>query len=219
MQFDILTIFPEILSSYTNESILKIAQKKNLIKINTHNIRDFSKDKHKSVDDKPYGGGPGMLMMVEPIYECLKSIKRKKKMRVLLMDPGGNQFDQKQAQKYSKYDQLIFVCGRYEGIDERAHKFIDEKVSVGPYVLSGGELPALIITEAVARLIPGVLGHEHATEDETFSPDKDYIEYPQFTRPEVFEVEGKEMKVPKVLLSGHHKKISDWRKARVNRKV
>ena len=218
MQFDIITIFPRILDSYINESILKRAQKKKLIKIKLHDLRKFTNDKHKNVDDKPYGGGPGMLMMVEPLYKAILKIKKPKnrkteepknrRTRVILLTPTGKQFDQKTAKRLSKYDQLILVCGRYEGIDARVEKFVDEKISIGPYVLSGGELPAIIVTEATARMLHGVVGHEHGTEDETFSPDKDYIEYPQYTRPAVF----KNMKVPKVLLSGNHAKIKEWRK-------
>ena len=220
MQFNIITIFPKILDSYINESILKRAQKKKLIKNKLHDLRKFTKDKHRTVDDKPFGGGPGMLMMVEPLYEAINKVegrrngqgRRKKvegtKTRTILLTPAGKQFDQKMARRLSKYDQLILVCGRYEGIDARVEKFVDEKISIGPYVLSGGELPAIILAEATARMLPGVVGHEHGTEDETFSPDKDYIEYPQYTRPAVF----KNMKVPKVLLSGNHAKIKEWRK-------
>ena len=202
MKFNILTIFPNIFDSYLNESILKRAQKKKLIKITIHNLRHATKDRHKTVDDKPYGGGPGMVMMVEPIYKTLKRIKRSKKSKIILLDPAGQQFDHKMAQKFSKLDQLVFICGRYEGIDARVDKFIDHKVSIGPYVLSGGELPALIITEAVARLVPGVLGNTQSLTQETFN---------QYTRPEVFKYRGKKLSVPKVLLSGNHKEIGDWR--------
>ena len=209
MKFDIITIFPHILDSYINESILKRAQKAGHIKINTHNLRDFTTDKHKSVDDTPYGGGPGMILMIEPIYQMLKSIKRKKKSKIILLDPAGQQFNQKKAQEYSKLDQLIFICGRYEGVDARVDKFIDEKISIGPYVLSGGELGAAVITEAVARLLPGVLGSSQSLQYETFSGKKsDVIEHPQYTRPEKF----KSQKVPDVLLSGNHAEIEKWRK-------
>lgn len=209
IQFDILTIFPKIFESYFSTSILKIAQQKKKVKINVHDIRKFATDKHKTTDDTPYGGGPGMVMKIEPIDKCLKSIKRKKRSKVFIMDPAGKIFNQKIAKNYSeKLDQIILICGRYEGFDQRIYKLADEKISVGQYVLSGGELPAAIITEAVARLVPGVLGHEHSAEDETFSPDLDYIEYPQYTRPENF----KGQKVPKILLSGDHGKIAEWRK-------
>lgn len=209
MQFNIITIFPQILDSYINESILKRAQLASLIQIKSHNIRDFVFDRHHTVDDKPYGGGPGMVFMVEPIYKTLKSIKRKKKSKVILLDPAGKQFNQKMAQSFAKLDQLIFICGRYEGVDARVDKLIDEKISVGPYVLSGGELGAAIIIEAVGRLLPGVLGKMESLQYETFSGKKnDIVEYPQYTRPEVFN----KWRVPKVLLSGNHAEIDKWRK-------
>jgi len=211
MRFDIITIFPNIFDSYFNESVIKRGQLKKIIKIKVHNLRDYTKDKHKTVDDKPYGGGPGMLLMVEPIYKCLQRIRKKKKTKIILFAPGGKQFDQRMAKRYSKLDRLIMICGRYEGIDARVEKFVDEKISIGPYVLSGGELPAMVVLEATARLIPGFLGHKHSAEDETFSIDKDYIEYPQYTRPEIFTIKNKKLKVPKILLSGNHKKIKEWR--------
>ena len=209
MKFNILTIFPQILDSYFNESILKRAVAAGLIKIQSHDIREFAEGRHKQVDDTPYGGGPGMVLMVEPIYKCLKSIRRKKKAKVILLDPAGRQFNQKMAKEFSRLDQLIFICGRYEGIDARVDNLNDEKVSVGPYVLSGGELPAAIIIEATARLLPGVLGKIESTEYETFSGEKsDVVEYPQYTKPEEFNG----WPVPKILLSGNHQKIEDWRK-------
>ena len=211
MQYDIITIFPKILDAYFNESILKRAQQARLINIKTHDLRDYTADKHRSVDDAPYGGGPGMVLMVEPIYKCLKKIKRQKKSRVILLDPAGKQFDQKMAEKFSKLDQLVFICGRYEGIDARVDNLIDEKISVGRFVLPGGELPAAIIIEATARLLPGVLGKIESTEYETFAGEKsDVVEYPQYTRPENF----KGMKVPEILLSGNHKEIEKWRQSK-----
>lgn len=209
MKFNIITIFPEIFDSYFNESIIKRAQDKKKIKINIHNLRDYTKDKHKSVDDKPYGGGPGMVMMVEPIYKAIKKIK-KGKAKVILFSPKGKTFDQKMANRYSKLDNLIMVCGRYEGVDERVKKFVDEEVSIGDYVLTGGEIPAMIVTDAVTRLIPGVIAME-SLKEESFSLEKELrdakYEYPQYTRPENFN----NLKVPKVLLSGNHKKIKQWR--------
>ena len=211
MKFDIITIFPKILDSYFNESILNRAKCDSLIQINTHNIRDYSTDKHHNVDDTPYGGGPGMVMMVEPIYHCLKSIKRKKSSKIIILDPAGKQFNQRMAKEFSKLDQLIFINGRYEGIDARVDKYIDEKVSIGPYVLSGGELGTAIIIEAVSRLLPGVLGSADSLQYETFNGEKsDVVEHPQYTKPENF----KGQKVPKVLLSGNHKKIEEWRKCK-----
>ena len=146
MQFDIITIFPKIFDSYFNTSILRIAQKKKKIKIKIHNLRDYTSYRHHSTDNRPYGGGPGMVMMVEPIYKCLKTIKRKKKSKILIMDPAGKMFNQKIAQNYTeKLDQIILICGRYEGFDERVYKLADEKISIGQYVLSGGEIPAMVI--------------------------------------------------------------------------
>ena len=220
MQYDIITIFPHIFDSYINESILKRAKKKKLIRIKIHNLRDYTTDKHKTVDDKPYGGGPGMIFKVEPIYKALQKIRKPArisakscaytKSKVILLTPSGKQFDQKMAQKFSKLKKLIFICGRYEGVDARVEKLVDEKISTGPYVLSGGEVAALTIIEATARLIPGVLGKHESTEEETFaeiSGQKIAKEYPQYTRPENF----KGQKVPKILLSGDHQEIKKWR--------
>ncbi len=207
MQFDILTIFPGIFDSYFSESIIKRAQKKKKIIINIHDFRKFATDKHKTVDDRPYGGGPGMLLKVEPIYKCLKSIKSKQKTRTILLTPKGKTFNQKKAQQLTKYDQLILITGHYEGFDERIRKYVDEEISIGNYVLTGGEVPAMVIVDAVTRLIPGVLGDKNSPKDETFSKSEKYIEYPHYTRPENF----KSQKVPKVLLSGDHAKIKEWR--------
>lgn len=231
MQFDILTLFPDLIHFYAEESILGRAQQKGLISIAAHNFRDDTKDRQKHVDDRPYGGGPGMILQVQPIYDCLKKIKALKhknitagkKTKILLMDPAGKKFDQRMAEKFSKLDRLVLICGRYEGFDARIHKLIDERISVGDYVLAGGELPALTIVEVVSRLIPGVLGNEESLNEETFSFKKNNKikhsqlttfnsqlskEYPQYTRPEDF----RGWKVPKVLLSGDHKKIEEWRK-------
>jgi tRNA (guanine37-N1)-methyltransferase len=214
MKFDILTIFPDMIYHYTNDSILHLGQKKNLIKIKAHDLRDFTVDKFRRVDDRPYGGGAGMILQVEPIYNCLEKMKLVKngkkinrtKTRVLIMDPAGKIFKQTTAKKYTKLDRLVLICGRYEGFDERVYKFVDEKISIGEYVLAGGELAALTIVESVARLIPGVLGNENSIVEETFSKEKNK-EYPQYTRPESFQG----LKVPKILLSGDHQKIAKWR--------
>lgn len=209
MQFDIITIFPELINSYAQESILGRAQREKLIKVNAVNLRSFSEGKHKQVDDTPYGGGPGMVMKPEPFFKAVKKTKKRlKKSRVILLTPRGKKFNQKKAQELTNYDQLIFLCGRYEGIDERVHKHVaDEEISIGDYVLSGGELPALIITETVARLIPGVLGNRESLTEESHTQEG-LKEYPQYTKPE--EYEGH--KVPDILLSGDHAKIADWRK-------
>lgn len=214
MQFDILTIFPEAFNSYFNVSIVKRAQEKNKIKIKIHNIRDFTSDKHKKVDENPYGGGAGMVMKIEPIFKALKKLNQTKfkKQKVVLLTPRGENFTQKMAEDFSKLERIIFICGHYEGLDERVNKLVDKKVSVGDYVLSGGELPAMIITDAVARLIPGVLGNVKSLEEESFSLSNSLLEYPQYTRPEVFlPAKNTKWKVPKILLSGNHKKIKEWR--------
>lgn len=216
MQFDILTLFPNLIEPYLSDSILKRAIEQKLIDVNLYNWREFAEDKHSQVDDKPYGGGAGMLLKVEPIYKQLKAIdaiKRNDKTRIIMMSPDGKQLTQEKAKELSTYDRLVILSGRYEGFDKRVEDYIDEKISIGPYVLAGGELPSLILTEAVARNVPQVLGHEDATKDETFSHGEDYKEYPQYTRPEVFiDEEGKEKQVPEVLLSGDHKKIEQWKK-------
>lgn len=213
MRFDIVTIFPEIFDSYFNESIIKIAQAKNKIEIHVHDVREYTKDKHKKVDDTPYGGGPGMVLMVQPFYDCLKVIPRLEKARVLMMDPAGTEYSQPLAKHYSEqYEQIIILCGRYEGFDERIYNLVDERISIGKYVLSGGEIPAMTITESVSRLLPGVLGDNESSQDETFTGDLNYIEHPHYTRPEHFEtVEGETWSVPDVLLSGNHQAIDNWR--------
>jgi len=207
MQFDVLSIFPSIFTSFLNESILKKAQAKKLIKINLHDFRKFAEGRHKVVDDKPYGGGPGMILKVEPLYACLKTIKRKKKARVILLSAKGKMYNQKIAQSLSREEQIIFLCGRYEGIDERIEKFVDLELSLGPYVTMGGEVAAMAMMESIARLIPGVLGKHISVNEESFSQSLNYLEYPQFTRPPLF----RGLKVPPVLLSGDHKKIRAWR--------
>jgi len=223
MQFDIITIFPKIFDSYLKESFIKKAQENGLIKIRIHNLRDFTTDKHKTVDDRPYGGGLGMVLKVEPIFKAIETIKRKnrktKKQKVILFTPRGKKFNQRMAYKLSKLDRIITICGRYEGVDERVTKYIaDMELSIGDYDLMGGELPAMVVIETIARLIPGVLGKPELLK-ERITKEKGFIEYPQYTRPPKFYPKGKfrrarpeVWKVPKVLLSGHHKKIEEWRK-------
>ena len=219
--FDLITIFPKAFDSYLAESIIKRAQQKKLIKIKIHNLRDYTMDKHKKVDDRPYGGGPGMILMVEPISKALRALKskiknQKSKIRIIMLTPAGKKFTQREVERLAKYNQLILLCGRYEGFDARVDKLVDEKISIGDYVLSGGELPAMVVVEAVARQIPGVVGHKDALSEETFAKGLDYVEYPQYTRPEKFKVKSQKskvkiMEVPKVLLSGNHKEIKKWR--------
>jgi tRNA (guanine37-N1)-methyltransferase len=216
MQFDILTLFPNLVQPYLDDSIMKRAIESDLIKVNLLNWREFAEDKHKTVDDKPYGGGAGMLMKVEPLYKQLKAINavnHDDKTRVIMMAPDGEQLTQTKAEELAKFDRVVMISGRYEGFDARILDYVDEKISIGPYVLAGGELPSLITMEAIARHIPGVLGHDDAMKDESFSHGDDYKEYPQYTRPEIWlDGEGQEKKVPEVLLSGDHAKIEEWKK-------
>lgn len=220
LKFDIITIFPNIFDSYFSESILRRAKEKKLIEIEAHDLRKWTSDKHKTVDDTPYGGGPGMVLKVEPIFkavEALKKISKNKKLkrRIVLFSAKGKQFTQTDARRLAKYDQLIMICGRYEGVDERvAENVADEEISIGQYVLTGGELPAMTVVDAVSRLVPGVLGKAESLKEESFSTvlDKkkkaeDYLEHPHYTKPEKF----KSWKVPEVLLVGNHKKIEEWR--------
>ena len=216
-RFDIITIFPASLDSYFGTSILKRAQANKLIKIEMHDLRKWTRDKHRKTDDKPYGGGAGMVMLVEPILRALNAVKKSKKARVILLAANGKQFKQKDSVRLAKYDQLVFICGRYEGVDARVEKFIDEKISVGPYVVTGGELPAAIIIDAVSRLIKGVVGKQESVEHESHTKEG-YLEHNHYTRPEVLVWKGKKYRVPKVLLEGHHKNIASWR-AKTSRKA
>lgn len=207
MKFHILTIFPKIFDSYLQESLIKRAREKKIIEIKVHNLRDFTKDKHKKVDDRPFGGGPGMVMKVEPIYNAVEKIKKTaKKSRVILFSLRGKKLDSKTAKRLSKYKELILICGRYEGVDERVAQHIaDEEVSIGDYVLSGGELPALVLMEAVSRYLKGFLGKSESLEDKHGS-------FPTYTRPPEFRAKKTVWKVPKVLQSGNHAEIEKWRK-------
>ena len=219
IKFDVITIFPEIFKSYLGESLIARAQKKKFIKINLHNLRKWTNDAHKTVDDRPIGGGLGMVLKVEPIYKAVKSLKFKvksKKTKIILFTPRGKKFNQQIAYKLSKLDQIIFICGRYEGVDERvAQKIADMEISIGDYDLMGGELPAMICIESISRLIPGVLGKPQLLK-ERITKTGGFLEYAQYTRPEVFKVRKvnkvESWRVPKVLLSGNHKKINEWKK-------
>ena len=248
MTFHIITIFPKIFDSYLNESILKHAQEQGKISIKIHNLRDWTEDKHRTVDDTPYGGGAGMVMKVEPIYKALQALKCQNpnakiqiksklqnqnskpksnisnlKSKIVLFSAKGRQWNQALARKYSQLDNIIMVCGRYEGVDERVRKFVDEEISIGSYVLTGGEIPALAVVDSVTRLLPGVLGNKESLAEESFSScnmqhatcNKFSLEYPQYTKPEVFEAEGKKYRVPKILLSGNHEEIAKWRQKKM----
>ena len=204
MKFDVLTLFPEMFDSL-KQSIIGRAIEKEQIDINLVNIRDFSKDKHKKVDDTPYGGGAGMIMRPDVVYEAFKSVKTEGA-KVIYMSPQGKRLDQKKVEDLAKQNHLIILCGHYEGIDQRVlDKIVDEEISIGDYVLTGGEIPAMVLVDSVARYVKGVL-KEDSIKEESFS--NGLLEYPQYTRPEVFEGE----KVPEILLSGHHEKIDEWRK-------
>ena len=204
MKFDVLTLFPEMFAPL-NSSIIGKATEKNLIEINLINIRDFSKDKHKKVDDTPYGGGAGMVIQPDVVYDAYKSIAEKNA-KVIYMSPQGTKLNQKKVEELAKQDHLIILCGHYEGIDQRViDKIVDEEISIGDYVLTGGELPAMVLIDSVSRYKEGVLAKDSINE-ESFS--NGLLEYPQYTRPEVFEG----IKVPEVLLSGHHENVDKWRK-------
>ena len=205
MNFDVLTLFPEMFSSL-NESMIGRAVKNKKININIVNIRDFSENKHKKVDDTPYGGGAGMVMMPDVVYRAYNSLENKENAKVIYMSPQGKKLDQKKVLELSKENHLIILCGHYEGIDQRVlDKIVDEEISIGDYVLTGGELPAMVLIDSVSRYVEGVLKKD-SIKEESFS--ENLLEYPQYTRPEVFEGE----KVPEVLLSGHHENIEKWRK-------
>jgi len=227
MRFDIVTIFPELFKGFLTESLLARAQKKKLLSIKAHDLRKWTTDKHKTVDDRPYGGGAGMVLKVEPLYRAVSTLKskvksQKSKVRTILLSAKGKTFTQKDARRLAKYDQLIMICGRYEGVDERVAKHVaDEEISIGNFVLFGGEVPAMVVIEAVSRLISGVVAKSESVKNESFSDKESKTkEYPQYTRPEIFRVKSKVksqkskvLKVPKVLLSGDHKKIAAWREA------
>ncbi|NQU82640.1 MAG: tRNA (guanosine(37)-N1)-methyltransferase TrmD, partial [Parcubacteria group bacterium] len=199
MRFDIITIFPEIFDFYLKHSILEKAQKRGCFQIGIHNLRDFTEDKNKTVDDKPFGGGRGMVLKIDPIYKAVKKIKKDNKTKVVLFTPRGKKFNQKMATNWAKLDQLILISGRYEGIDERVKHIVDEKVSIGNYVLMSGDIPALAVIEATARLLPGVVGKSESLIKDRITKTKGFIEYPQYTRPETFEINKTKRKVPKVL--------------------
>ncbi len=205
MDIDIITIFPEMFEGPLNVSLIKRAKEKGLIKISVHNLRDFTTDRHKSVDDYPYGGGAGMVMKPEPIFKAVRSLRRKES-EVVLLSPVGEVFNQKLAEVFSKKEHLIFICGRYEGVDERVRTIISREISIGDYVLSGGELAAMVVIDVVVRLIPGVVGDPDSLKEESFQWG--ILEYPHYTHPR--EIEG--LKVPEVLLSGDHEKIRRWRR-------
>ena len=230
-RFDLITIFPDVVAPYAEASILGRAQKEKLVKIVGHDLRKYSKDRHKKVDDSPYGGGAGMVMTVQPIDDAVRAVRLRKgwfkrvepKVRVVMTSASGKRFTQADAVRLSAYDQVIFICGRYEGIDHRVEEAIaDESLSIGDYVLTGGELPALVMTDAITRLIPGVLGNAETLAEESHGSEG-FLEYPQYTKPEIYRKQKEngdieEMPVPGVLLSGNHRKIGEWRKEQAARR-
>lgn len=206
MKFHILTLFPEMVEQGLNTSIIGRAAAKGLLSINAVNIRDYTTEKHGKVDDYPYGGGAGMLMQAQPVYDACMAVKGDKPTRVIYMTPQGQTFTQEKAQELSKEEELIFLCGHYEGIDERVlEEVVTDYLSIGDYVLTGGELPAMVVIDAVSRLVPGVLNNKESAETESF--ENGLLEYPQYTRP----VEFEGMRVPDILLSGHHGNVDAWR--------
>lgn len=222
MKIDILTLFPEMFRGPFDESIVRRAQNKGLVEIKIHNLRNWAKDKRGTVDDRPYGGGVGMVMMAAPIVEAIDELKaqmsklktttQNSKSKIILLSPRGKVWKQNLALEYSKLDNLILICGHYEGVDERVREFIDEEISIGDFILTGGELPAMVVIDSIVRLIPGVLEKPQATSLESFSHLTSHIshpmlEYPQYTHPEDFHG----LKVPSVLLSGNHAEIEKWR--------
>jgi len=210
MRLDIITIFPKMFAPVLGESIIKRAQKKGKVRIFVHDLRDYSKDKHRKVDDRPFGGGSGMVMNPEPIFTAVEAIKKKeksKKVKVILLCPQGEKLNQKMARDLARYRHLILICGHYEGVDERVRQhLVDKEISIGDYILTGGELPAMVLIDSIVRLIPGVLGDKNSLNFESF--ECNLLEYPQYTRPADF----RGWKVPDILLSGNHHQIELWRK-------
>lgn len=243
IRFDIVTIFPQIFDSYFNESIIKRAQQKKLIKIKTHNLRDFTTDKHKTVDDRPFGGGAGMVLKAEPILKAVQKIrgrnsKTNKNTKIILLSAKGKQFTQKTAHSLAKkYKNIIFISGRYEGVDERVKTALKaEEISIGPYVLTDGDVAAMVIISAITRLIPGVITFESLKEESFWNTIilkektarnshvkagkyKLKTEYPHYTRPEIITYKNKKFRAPKILLSGNHRKIAEWRLVKSNKNI
>lgn len=228
-RFDVITIFPEVVAPYAGASILGKASKKGLLKIQAHNLRDYSADAHKKVDDTPYGGGAGMVMGVQPFDAAVRAVTGadrsfigklfkkpvpRESVRIIVTSASGKRFTQADAKRLSAYEQVVFLCGRYEGIDHRVEEAIaDESLSIGDYVLTGGELPALVMIDAISRNIPGVLGNDETILDESHGEDG-MLEYPQYTKPALYVMDGKELLVPEVLMSGDHGKIKAWRQSK-----
>lgn len=218
IQIDIITIFPKMFDNVFDYGILSKANNSKIIKINIHDLRKWTSDKHKQVDDRPYGGGPGMILMPEPLFKAIEEISNDNNSYVILTTPQGKTFNQQTAENLSNKSHLIIICGRYEGIDQRViDNLVDEEISIGDYVLSGGEYPAMVITDTVARLVPDVIKNDSFNENESFSDpsDRTKLDFPQYTRPEDY----KGHKVPRILLTGDHKKINEWRQNNIKHKI
>ncbi len=210
MRFDVLTLFPEMFESYLGQSILKLAIQRQLVDVQTHNFRDFAEGRHKQVDDKPFGGGPGMLLMCPPVFDCVESVMDRSDTpaRLVMMSPQGRQLDQKLVEELAQEERLVVLCGRYEGFDDRIREGLQPmEISAGDFICNGGEVPAMLLIDTVIRLIPGVLGDETSSKYDSFSASG-LLEHPQFTRPREF----RGMTVPEILLSGNHEAIAEWRR-------
>ena len=215
MKIDVLTLFPAMFAGPLDESIIKRARTAGLLELKIHNLRDWAHDRHKTVDDRPFGGGPGMLLKPEPLFEAIEELRRKNT-RVILLSPAGRKFDQAIARELAREKDLLLVTGHYEGFDERVReKLADDELSIGDYVLTNGALPAMVVIDAVTRLLPGVLGDDESSQDESFGPGRPGLEYPQYTRPAEF----REMRVPDILVSGNHAEIEKWRREQAKRRT
>ena len=213
MKIDVLTLFPAMFAGPLDESIIKRARQKGILDLKIHDLRDWTHDRHRTVDDRPFGGGPGMLLKPEPLFEAIEALSREKT-RVILLSPAGRKFEQSIARELAKEDDLLFVTGHYEGVDERVREvLVDDELSIGDYVLTNGALPAMVVVDAVTRLLPGVLGDDESSHDESFSAG--LLEYPQYTRPAEF----RGMKVPDMLLSGNHAEIEKWRREQARQRT
>lgn len=208
MKIDIITLFPDMFNGPHSESLISRAIKNKIVKIKIHNLRDWAEGKHHQVDDSPYGGGAGMVIKVDIVDKAISTLKSKiqnPKSKIILMTPQGKKFNQKTAKRLSKYDHLIIICGHYEGFDERIRNLVDEEISIGDYILTGGELPAMVIADTIVRLLPGVIGKNESLRNESF--ENNLLDYPSYTKPEIYKNQG----APKILLSGNHQKIKEWR--------
>lgn len=211
MRFDVISLFPEILSGYLGQSLLKLAIERGLVDVRLHNIRDWAKDKHRTVDDRPFGGGPGMILKVEPVVECVEAVRAQSPDpgHLVMLTPQGRQLTQSIVEQLAGHNRVLLLCGRYEGFDDRVRQILEpDEISIGDYVLGGGEVPAMVVVDAVVRLVPGVLGDERSPRDDSFSGAERLLEFAQYTRPREFRGLG----IPEVLLGGNHEEIARWRK-------